>query len=276
MRSFTGWRTTTVLAASLGTLSACGFQDTTAPTLSPAIHTVTASTMHIPFVPEPELVEVCKVYAGGTGPAVQFNYTVDDFADGTIDFTGSVSVQPGACLDIAIGGTLTHEHEVVVTEVVPPGFASFFTTQEYHQGAITSLPEAAGPSATGYMHGDRGYTFVFMNRGAYGCSHGYWKAPQHEDAWPAGYGPTTLFDDVFENAFPGLTLDDVLALQGGGLNALGREAVAAFLNASSGFFWYSAAEVQQMFNDVFPGTKDEYNAVKALFEYRNVAGCPLD
>lgn len=276
MRRFTDWRLTSALAVSLVTIAGCDLQDTTAPSLSPAINSVTASAMHIPFVPEPEMVEVCKVYTGGTGPAVQFNYTVDDLADGTIDLTGSVLVQPGACVDVAYGGTLSHEHEVVVTEVVPPGFASFFTTSEYHQGAITALPEAAGPSATGYMHGDRGYTFVFTNRGTYGCSHGYWKAPQHEDAWPAGYTPNTLFDDVFENAFPGLTLDEVLALGGGGLNALGREAVAAFLNASSGFFWYSPSDVQQMFDDVFPGTKNEYNAVKDLFEYRNVAGCPLN
>jgi hypothetical protein len=275
MKQLRDWQSVAVLAASLLVVSACGLQDTTSP-LSPAIGDVTASTMHIPFVPEPEMVEVCKVYPGGTGPAVQFNYTVDDFADGSIDVTGSVVVQPGSCVDVAIGGTLTHEHEVVVTEVVPAGFASAYSTSEYNEGAITTLPEAVGPSATGYMHGDRGFTFVFNNRGTYGCSHGYWKAPQHADAWPAGYTPSTLFDVVFENAFPGMTLDEVLSLPGGGLNALGREAVAAFLNAGSGFFWYGPGEVQTMFNDVFPGTKDEYNTVKDLFEYRNVAGCPLN
>ena len=38
----------------------------------------------------------------------------------------------------------------------------------------------------------------------------------------------------FDDAFPGMTLLEVLSQGGGGLNALGRHTVAALLNAASG------------------------------------------
>ena len=63
-----------------------------------------------------------------------------------------------------------------------------------------------------------------------GCSQGYWK---NHSSWPWPYTQSTLFGDVFEDAFPGMTLHAVLWQGGGGLNALGRQTVAALLNASS-------------------------------------------
>ena len=67
--------------------------------------------------------------------------------------------------------------------------------------------------------------------GGSGCSHGHWK--NHTEDWGETYTPGTLFDDVFVDTFPGLTLHQVISQGGGGVNALGREAVAALLNAAS-------------------------------------------
>ena len=97
-------------------------------------------------------------------------------------------------------------------------------------------------------------------RGGEGCSPGYWK--NHD--FPEGYSKNTLFDDVFENAFPGMTLQQVLEQGGGGLNALGRQTVSAYFNALTVNYEYTPQEVVNMFNAVFPG--GDYNTLKNTFE----------
>ena len=111
-----------------------------------------------------------------------------------------------------------------------------------------------------------------------GCTPGYWKQGHHAGNWPAPYTPATLFSDVFEDAFPGKTLDDVLETGGGELDALGRHTVAALLNAhSAGVNYYlgSAQDVIDKFNAVYPGTDAEYEALKDEFAANNELGCPL-
>lgn len=109
-----------------------------------------------------------------------------------------------------------------------------------------------------------------------GCTPGYWKQSQHFDSWPAAYTPNMKFSYVFENAFPGKTLLEVLNLGGGGLEALGRHTVAALLNAKSGSVNYgmTASEVINAFNYVFPG--GNYETLKSKFEGFNERGCPLN
>jgi hypothetical protein len=109
-----------------------------------------------------------------------------------------------------------------------------------------------------------------------GCTPGYWKQPQHFDSWTAPYDPTDLFSDHFEDAFPGLTLLEVLQQGGGGLNALGRHTVAALLNAASPDVSsvFTTADVINMFNAVFPG--GDYEALKNIFAAQNEIGCPLN
>jgi hypothetical protein len=113
-----------------------------------------------------------------------------------------------------------------------------------------------------------------------GCTPGYWKQTQHFDSWPAKYTPNQQFSEVFEDAFPGQTLLDVLGQGGGGLNALGRHTVAALLNATSAgsSFDYPLEEddVIDLFNDLFPGSKADYLALKNIFQDANEAGCPLN
>jgi hypothetical protein len=66
-----------------------------------------------------------------------------------------------------------------------------------------------------------------------GCSHGYWK--NHLAAWgPTGFHPTDDFDTIFGvNVFnPNRTLLQALQAGGGGINNLGRQGVAALLDAA--------------------------------------------
>ncbi len=120
------------------------------------------------------------------------------------------------------------------------------------------------------------FGYVASAGGGQGCSHGFWKQSHHYGAWTAPYSPDTLFSHVFENAFPGKTLVQVLSLGGGGLNSLGRETVAALLNAASGPLNYdlSVAEVIAAFNNVYPG--GNYEALKKLFEGFNTQDCSID
>jgi len=114
--------------------------------------------------------------------------------------------------------------------------------------------------------------------GGEGCTPGYWKQRHHFGSYPAPLTPGTLFSSVFENAFPGKTLVEVLGQGGGGLIALGRHTVAALLNASSADVDYDlmASDVVDMFNDVYPGDQNAYNDLKDVFEGFNEQMCPLD
>jgi cysteine-rich repeat protein len=111
-----------------------------------------------------------------------------------------------------------------------------------------------------------------------GCTPGYWKQAHHFDSWK-NYTPNTLFLTAFgENAFPGLRLIDVLRLEGGGLNALGRHVVAALLNTASGEVDYGQTpqDIIDAFNATYPGTKEEYTALKNSLAADNERGCPLN
>lgn len=111
--------------------------------------------------------------------------------------------------------------------------------------------------------------------GGDGCTPGFWRQAHHYPYW-VGYEPSDLFGDVFENAFPGMTLGEVVWLGGGGLNALGRHTVAALLNASSPEVNYgmTPGEVIAAFNAVFPG--GDYEGLKDYFEGLNEQGCSVE
>jgi hypothetical protein len=113
--------------------------------------------------------------------------------------------------------------------------------------------------------------------GGEGCTPGYWKQDHHFDSWTAPYQPSDLFSTYFEDAFPGMTLLQVLEQGGGKLNALGRHTVAALLNAASADvdYAYTPAQVVSAFNAAYPGTDAAYNALKDDFEDENESGCPL-
>jgi hypothetical protein len=105
------------------------------------------------------------------------------------------------------------------------------------------------------------------------CSHGYWKQSQHFGSW-VGYSPSQLFSSVFENAFPGKTLLQVLQQGGGGLNALGRDTVGELLNTAAGLSTgWTTAGIIAAFNAAFPGTNSAYDTLHNQFV--SPENCPL-
>ena len=108
-----------------------------------------------------------------------------------------------------------------------------------------------------------------------GCSHGFWK--KHTAAWST-YNPSQTVGSVFTGLPPkiaSLKLSDALKLQGGGLNALIREAVAALLNAAHPDVDYplTTTQVIDMTNGaVAGGNKATIESLKNTFEAFNNLG----
>lgn len=259
-----------ILTAGLG---ACDDADVTAPDGSRPLLTVVGPGDGEADI---EFFEVCKY-----GTAATF----DVFVNST--FKETVSLAEGECKDVhTLSGA---SQDVTVTENVPAGFQvdriekttvsgppPRTTTSETITGTNSVSGEVSGGVAPG---GPKGVLVKFFNtplQSGQGCTPGYWKQPHHFDSWPAPYTPGTLFSSVFEDAFPGKTLLNVLREGGGGLTALGRHTVAALLNAASSGVSYdlSVSDVINAFNAAFPnggieGTKDDF----ADF---NEQGCPLN
>jgi hypothetical protein len=127
--------------------------------------------------------------------------------------------------------------------------------------------------------------------GTQGCTHGFWKVEQHFDGWPSPFEPTTLLSDVFAlGPFTNLNGDNVLddslldsLNYGGGPNATGaarnllKQAVAALLNAASGIYPLTTAQVIGMVNSAL-ATEDRaimLTLAESLDRLNNL-GCPFD
>lgn len=247
--------------------------DVVAATIFPITFPLTPSNA----VPQGENFKVCKY-----GSSASFSYVADDRETGTNpDGTGTFSLNDGDCVLLANKGGFGAD--VSVTET---GAQTGFHFDHLVVSGFNTTPTQNGATASGFISGSNGafsgvvaeYFNARDTGGGEGCTPGYWKQPQHFDSWPAAYTPSTLFSAVFENAYPGMTLLQVLQNNGNvtGLEALGRHTVAALLNSASGIsFGMTTAQVISAFNAVFPGTKQAYNQQKGQFSTLNEAGCPL-
>jgi hypothetical protein len=101
-----------------------------------------------------------------------------------------------------------------------------------------------------------------------GCSPGYWK--NHLNAWPTSLQSTkfgTIFTAAAGTTIGNMTLIEVLNLNGGGINALGRIAVSAYLNAlgiGSAHYGLTTVQVQNLVNGAI--TSGSYSAVQNQLE----------
>jgi hypothetical protein len=270
-------------------LTACSEANKTAsvsPTSSGAAALVPSGSGPNARTADVEWIELCKDYVGTPGPAVTFTVAVDHLSNGTIDQTFQTTLAGGTCKDIWFTDqdgldTLT------ITETVPANYTASSVMTFNNHGAITVNAPVSGNVATALARNsqDAGSLVVFTNTfvappppptGTGGCTPGYWKQSQHFDSWTAPYTPNTLFSSVFENAFPGMTLLEVLSNGGGGLEALGRHTVAALLNAASSGVSYgmTPAQVIAAFNAAYPGSN--YETQKNIFATANERGCPLN
>ena len=235
-----------------------------------------------------EEFELCK-----NGSSASFSYSVilygaPNKGSPGAPQTGTVSLAAGECRIIALFGG--NGADVTVTETsAQSGFHLDHVDLTLLDGNGSATTSSAGPSANAYISGQGGtgmhgalarfFNVATPPSGTEGCTPGYWKQDQHFDSWPAPYLPGDKFSAYFEDAFPangGLTLLQVLGLNGGGLNALGRHTVSALLSAASSGVNYNLT-VQQVidgFNAVFPG--GNYEGQKDIFARFNEQLCPLN
>ncbi len=188
----------------------------------------------------------------------------------------------------------------IQTQVSDPitGYYQFYVTAgTYSVEAVTPMtyaPTAAEVGADREIDSNRSCTtatvadgeanvsldfgYVSAVRPTQGCTPGYWK---NHRRWPAPYTQSTLFSAVFANAFPNKTFQQVLSQGGGGLNALGRHTVSAFLNAGaigSPTYGLTSSQIISEFNAAF--ASKVYDPTKNRFEsfsdaYPGIT-CPLN
>jgi hypothetical protein len=134
---------------------------------------------------------------------------------------------------------------------------------------------------------------IEIERGEEGCTPGYWKQPHHFGNWAVPQ--TTVFGDVFSACYDGgsmtynniplqrpesgnlctTTFLDALELRGGGVNALARHAVAAYLSAASpdvDYYW-TEGEIVDLVNEAL--TMGGVEMVKDQLAEMNERYCPL-
>ena len=248
----------------------------------------------------PDVVNTTQVDAQSALTSVGLNVgNVSEQADDTVPAGNVISQDPVAGSEVAAGTLVdlvvsTGVQTVTVPDVVNQAEAQAQSAIEaaglvvgnsttepsatVAQGDVISQDPAAGEEApTGSA-----VNLVVSSGppnvgGGQGCTHTYWRNPANEGDYCASYAPDTPFFTVFDNAFGTKTLLDVLNQNGAGLNALGRQSAAALLNACSSdvSFDLSEQDVISAFNDVFPGTKSQYVALKNTLKALNAQECPL-
>lgn len=237
------------------------------------------------FTLTPGVVNVCAFFADAVGPSATFLASAPAGED---VYAGNFMIKPlPHCLEV---WNASGDATVPVTASLVSGYAGWQL-----QRIVAAVGTGVGDLAFENLYGVTSATLNVSNTtggyiwfkfqkvdipvGGQGCTPGYWRQTQHFDSWTAPYAPTTLFSSVFVGAFPGMTLHQVVQLNGGGLNALGRMSVAALLNAASADvnYDYTTAQVIAAFNAAFAtGDRKQYERQKNLFDFLNNQGCPLN
>jgi hypothetical protein len=117
-----------------------------------------------------------------------------------------------------------------------------------------------------------------------GCTLGYWKVKQHHDSWPAGYPTGTQLQTVFGPLAYSHSFLQALSYKGGpgvegGKRLLLKQAVAAFLNATSDSVDYpetAAVVVAQVRAALQTGDREVMLSLAATLDAYNNQGCPLN
>ena len=113
--------------------------------------------------------------------------------------------------------------------------------------------------------------------GTSSCGSAYWADTASYDEWPGNISPSDPFDQYFVEAFPGDSLGYVRLRSGTGLDVLGRESVAALLNAASPSvdYQYSVFQVMSLFEGAAaPG--GDVEMLRTALEFANSSSCPFD
>ena len=235
-----------------------------------------------------------QAFVCAAGPTGSYAFTVSESDPTNIATLGAspFNLAQDACTQVATtaapGGTFGTNAAITVTSTGMPAnvvldsitkHVALFGSSSSPTPSSVVTTQNPGPANTFDLGLEIGVVLVFNfsavpTGGGEGCTPGYWKQSQHFGNW-TGYTPGQLFSSVFSDAFPGMTLLQVLGQGGGGLKALGRHTVAALLNAASGGVdsGYTTAEVIAAFNAAY--ASGSYDALHAEFAAANEQGCPL-
>ena len=243
----------------------------------------------------PSKTSVCKV-----GPVGNYTFTASSSPDviktdgwnGTLLVSDPFTVAAGTCVDVFQGAPPADL--LYIKEInLPAGITLDHINVQVNGGDCATDPFFCPVTFTGTdnVHFDtwdiHSFTVTFYNKGGttppptgQGCTPGYWK--NHTERWPStGYSTSQDFNTVFgvvgnPNAFnPSLTLLQAAKNGGGGLNALGRHAVAALLSSSVlPNYGLTTTQVIQDVHDAI--VSKSYEATKNLLAQLNMQGCPLN
>lgn len=280
-----------LLAAAAFALVACSDAPTATRSARP-----TAGDLRLTTSPgTPSKTSVCKI-----GPTGNYTFTASSNADviktdgwnGTLLVSDPFTVAAGTCVDIFQGAP--GADAMFIKEInLPAGITLDHITVQVNGGDCSLDTFFCPVTFTGVdqVHFEtwdiHSFTVTFFNKGGTtpppggaGCTPGYWK--NHTERWPStGYKTTDDFNTVFgvvgnPNAFnPSMTLLAAAKNGGGGLNALGRHAVAALLSSSVlPNYGLSKAQVIQDVHDAI--VNRTYEATKNLLAQLNMQGCPLN
>jgi hypothetical protein len=202
---------------------------------------------------------------------------------GTVDLTGLVVNDAALGLAAVAAGELPAGGARVIDASVPGferlnakgqcGVAGTFTNVAAVTASV-AMP-SAHIAADVVQASDSAVVVCVAPAGGEGCSHGYWKQPQHFDSW-VGAMPSDSYRATFGvPASFDLSLLGALRQGGGKEKALGREAVAALLNASNPDVEYrfTPDEVLSIVRAAY--ATGDWNRAKDQLEGENTAGCPL-
>jgi uncharacterized repeat protein (TIGR01451 family) len=215
-------------------------------------------------------VESCTIVVTNTSSADSpnlINGTIVDTLTGNLLDPANTAVTSSNCTPVlATGGTCTIVTQRTVLATDPNPLVNTVTVHYNPQGFPNVITATARESV------------VVTRPGGEGCTPGFWKQTQHFDSW-VGFSPNQTLESVFDVpdalGLDNVTLAQALALNGGGVNALLRHAVAALLNASNPDvdFDLTAAQVISATNAAL--ASGNYEAQKNIFERLNQQGCPL-
>lgn len=237
-------------------------------------------------------VELCKTGPEGSWATFEISATGGQLLLGsevTITDVQPFGVFPAACVVVWRSTDLDVE-QVTITEVdMTPGtfvedIVVFGTTVSSDVGSATVTVEGSAADGAFVIFKNEGEP---TNGGFEGCTPGFWRQAHHYQYW-TGYDPTDTWGDVFADPgshvapgrhgvefTAGLSLGQAVQLNGGGIFALARHAVAAILNANSPDVDYplTAAEIVDLVNAAI--ASEDYEYAKNVLEWGNELGCDI-
>ncbi|MEO5825742.1 MAG: hypothetical protein ABIR59_07635 [Gemmatimonadales bacterium] len=221
--------------------------------------------------PELGKLKVCKSASSNVSGTFTFSRTTTDPSTGSVLATATIA--PNNCIVAAVDPGIGINGSAVTTTETSAGMTGV-SAQRVDANNPTPINEPFANGGSLFINAFHGFTITYVNyvepsTAINGCSPGYYKTHAFPTL-PNGYTSSTSFATVFGNNVYGTkTLFQVLTTTGNdGLAALGRQTVAAYLNAVIyPDFGYTPDGVISAFNTaVNTGTAADQNDLKNIFE----------